>query len=121
MGPANLTLVYSNVTGYDAVTDKDITETVTITASVREMRDEQKMNAIGAGFYDIFLEGRLVDPKQLPQGIGLEDEAQATLVSGGRIQKGKFRLLPFTENRFPEYGEAVGGYIQGLMSVTGAV
>jgi hypothetical protein len=127
LGEANLTLTFEvgdgtfteNVFGQEV----EGTKKVVIQVAAREGdRNELSGSQIGSGFYEVYLEGRLVKPKFLPPSINLEDVAQAVLKDPASKTelKGEFRLTPSVQNRFPELTLKMGQLITGILNTVGA-
>ena len=89
---------------------------VVIKASVRKpTRQPTDEVSPGAGTATMLLEGRLVEPKYLPEGISQESIAHAELkdeTSGATIT-GDFRFLPTTQNRTSAITKKFGQRIVG--------
>ncbi|MAA77510.1 MAG: hypothetical protein CML73_05710 [Rhodobiaceae bacterium] len=115
---ANATLVFSVAGGYavDSTTGNyvETTSDVSYYATLKQSRDPQYEQRIGADESAIYMKGRLVSPLAL-SGVTAGDTAAATIES----QEGRFELLPTTAMT-EHYRQFLGTPIHGYFRVVGA-
>lgn len=123
MGEPNLTITWEVGTGVFATdsvgNEVEVKRIVVVLASVRESdRYSLETKLPGSGQYQMFVEGRLVEPKLIPPEIGLELIGRA--VFRDRL-RGEFRMLPAVQHRDPQISDHMGAKIAGVITVSGAV
>ena len=115
---ANATLVFSVASSYgtDAVTGNYIVTTTDSTyyATLKQSRDPQYEQRVGADESAIYMKGRLVSPLAI-SGVSAGDVAEATIEG----QEGRFELLPTTEMT-DHYRQFLGTPSHGYFRVVGA-
>lgn len=115
---ANATLVFTVASGYavDSTTGNYVETTTESTyyATLRQSRDPQYEQRIGADETAIYMKGRLVSPLAV-SGVSAGDVA-AAIIEG---QEGRFELLPTTEMT-QHYRQFLGTPIHGYFRVVGA-
>lgn len=115
---ANTTLVFAVVSGYatDSATGNyvELTRDVTYYATLKQSRDPQYDQRLGADETAIYMKGRLVGPLAF-SGVPPGSVAKATIEN----QEGRFELLPTTEMT-DHYRQFLGAPIHGYFRVVGA-
>lgn len=115
---ANATLVFSVASGYavDAMTGNLVASTTDATyyATLKQSRDPQYEQRVGADETAIYMKGRLVSPLAT-SGVSAGDVAEATIEG----QEGRFELLPTIEMT-EHYRQFLGTPIHGYFRVVGA-
>jgi hypothetical protein len=115
---ANATLVFTVASGYavDSATGNYVETTTESTyyATLKQSRDPQYEQQIGADETAIYMKGRLVSPLAV-SGVSAGDVAAATIEG----QEGRFELLPTTEMT-QHYRQFLGTPIHGYFRVVGA-
>lgn len=115
---ANATLVFSVASGYgvDSTTGNYVETTTDSTyyAVLKQSRDPQYEQRIGADESAIYMKGRLVSPLAL-SGVTAGDVAEATVEN----QEGRFEMLPTTAMT-DHYRQFLGTPIHGYFRVVGA-
>ncbi|MBQ45560.1 MAG: hypothetical protein CMK37_07870 [Porticoccaceae bacterium] len=115
---ANATLVFSVASGYavDAMTGNFVESTTdeTYYATLKQSRDPQYEQRVGADETAIYMKGRLVSPLAA-SGVSAGDTAKATIEG----QEGRFELLPTIEMT-EHYQQFLGTPIHGYFRVVGA-
>ena len=115
---ANAKLVFPVAGGYavDSTTGNyvETTSDVVYYATLKQSRDPQYEQRIGADESAIYMKGRLVSPLAL-SGVTAGDIAAATIES----QEGRFELLPTTAMT-EHYRQFLGTPIHGYFRVVGA-
>ena len=114
----NTTLVFAVVSGYvtDSATGNyvELTRDVTYYATLKQSRDPQYDQRLGADETAIYMKGRLVGPLAF-SGVPPGSVAKATIEN----QEGRFELLPTTEMT-DHYRQFLGTPIHGYFRVVGA-
>ena len=114
---ANATLVFSVASGYatDATTGNyvQVSQDATYYATLKQSRDPQYEQRIGADETAIYMKGRLVSPLAF-SGVPPGSVAEATIEN----QEGRFELLPTTEMT-DHYRQFLGTPIHGYFRVVG--
>jgi hypothetical protein len=115
---ANATLVFPVASGYsvDAMTGNFVASTTDVTyyATLKQSRDPQYEQRVGADETAIYMKGRLVSPLAT-SGVSAGDVAEATIEG----QEGRFELLPTIEMT-EHYRQFLGTPIHGYFRVVGA-
>lgn len=114
---ANATLVFSVASGYatDATTGNyvQVSQDATYYATLKQSRDPQYEQRIGADETAVYMKGRLVSPLAF-SGVPPGSVAEATIEN----QEGRFELLPTTEMT-DHYRQFLGTPIHGYFRVVG--
>jgi len=115
---ANATLVFSVASGYavDSTTGNFVESTTdeTYYATLKQSRDPQYEQRVGADETAIYMKGRLVSPLAT-SGVSAGDVAEATIEG----KEGRFELLPTIEMT-EHYRQFLGTPIHGYFRVVGA-
>ena len=114
---ANATLVFSVASGYALDSDTGnyvaVSSGSTFYASLRQKRNPQYDQLLGADNTAVYMEGRLTNPLTL-SGVTFGDSARATI--NGR--EGRFELLP-NEQIAEHYWQFLGTPIRGIFRLVG--
>ena len=114
---ANATLVFSVASGYALDSDTGnyvpLSSGATFYASLKQKRNPQYDQLLGADNTAIYMEGRLTSPLTL-SGVTMGDSAQA-MING---REGRFELLP-NEQIAEHYWQFLGTPIRGIFRLVG--
>lgn len=114
---ANATLVFSVASGYALDSDTGnyvaVSSNTTFYASLKQKRNPQYDQLLGADNTAVYMEGRLTNPLTL-SGVTFGDSARATI--NGR--EGRFELLP-NEQIAEHYWQFLGTPIRGIFRLVG--
>lgn len=114
---ANATLVFSVASGYALDSDTGnyvpMSSGATFHASLKQKRNPQYDQLLGADNTAVYMEGRLTNPLTL-SGVTFGDSALATI--NGR--EGRFELLP-NEQIAEHYWQFLGTPIRGIFRLVG--
>lgn len=122
----NLTLTFqveSGATVFDSA-GNEISDfnRVIVQASVRQKeRSSVATELPGSDFQNLYLEGRLINPRSLPGDIKNEILAYAEYrdLESNSILKGQFKLLPVIQNRVSAITRKLGQRISGELIIGG--
>lgn len=101
-----------------------------ILAHVREEDTREKaIESSGTGLYQVYLQGRLANPKVYPANVNMEEIAEAEYIYApdpakprNKItQKGEFRFMANLNDRYPELTQKLGCKISGMFTVRASV
>jgi hypothetical protein len=114
---ANASLVFSVASGYALDSDTGnyvaVSSGTTFYASLKQKRNPQYDQLLGADNTAVYMEGRLTNPLTL-SGVTFGDSARATI--NGR--EGRFELLP-NEQIAEHYWQFLGTPIRGIFRLVG--